>query len=83
MESLRESPAVRAATTMLRREPLHVPLERRRQRLVEVVQVEDEVALGGGEDPEVREVAVAAGLDLDPAPRRRAEVGGHHGGGSA
>ena len=45
-------------------EPLHVPLERSRQRLVEVVEAEDEPPVGRGEDAEVREVRVAAELGV-------------------
>jgi hypothetical protein len=39
---------------------LDVPLPRARQRLVEVVEVEDQVAVGRGEAAEVREVRIAA-----------------------
>ncbi len=59
------------------RKALHVPLERPRQRLVEVVDVEHEGALGGGEAAEVGEMGVAAQLDLEARARRRREVGGH------
>ena len=45
------------------RQPLDVPLERAGQGLVEVVEAEDEPAVRGGEDPEVRQVRVAAQLD--------------------
>ena len=62
-----------------RREPLDVPLPRPGQRLVEVVRVEDERSLWRGEQPEVREVGVAAGLDDDVAPRRGRQVEGHDG----
>ena len=54
--------AVAAGDLEARREPLHVPLERAGQRLVEVVEVEDERALGRREAAEVREVRVAAEL---------------------
>ena len=45
-----------------RRKPLEVPLERGRQRLVEIVDVEDHVALRRREAAEVHQVRVAAGL---------------------
>ena len=46
-------------------------------RLVEVVEVEDERALGRGEAPEVGEVGVAAELRVEADARRRGEVVGH------
>ncbi len=64
-------------------EPLEVPLPRPRQRLVEVGDVEDVVALGGGEAAEVEQVRVAAGLDGQPADRRGRQVVRHHGGRTA
>ncbi len=59
------------------REALDVPLEGSVERLVEVVDVEDEVALGRCEQPEVGEVGVAAQLDDDPGIRGGREVGRH------
>ena len=59
-------------------EALHVPLPRSRQGLVEVVDVEHEMALGRGEDAEVQHVRVTARLHLQPAHRRGGEVVGHH-----
>ena len=59
-------------------EALHVPLPRSRQRLVEVVHVEHEAALGRGVGAEVREVRVAAGLYLDAGRGRAGEVARHH-----
>ena len=58
-------------------EALHVPLPRRRERLVEVVHVEHEVAFRGREHAEVEQVGVAARLDPEPAGRRGREVVGH------
>ena len=58
-------------------EPLHVPLERPRQRLVEVVDVEDQRALRRAVQAEVEEVGVAAQLHLEAGARPRGEVGGH------
>ena len=66
-----------------RGEPLDVPLPGPRQRLVEVVGVEHERPLGRGEQPEVGQVGVAAGLDDDVGPRRGGEVEGHHRGRAA
>ena len=52
-----------------RDQPLHVPLERAGQRLVEVVHAEDEPAVRRGEDAEVRQVRVAAELRVQPGAR--------------
>ncbi len=53
------------------------------KRLVEVVDVEDDVALRRGEAPEVREMAIPAGLDSEPGDGRDGEIGGHDAGGPA
>ena len=71
--------AVAARDLEARREPFHVPLERSGQRLVEVVEVEDERSLGRGEAADVREVGVAAQLHLEAGARRRGEVVRHDG----
>ena len=60
--------AVAAGDLEARREPLHVPLERSGQRLVEVVEVEDERALGRGVAADVGEVGVAAELRAQSGP---------------
>jgi len=60
-----------------RGEPLHIPFPRTRRRLVEVVDVEDEMSLGGCEEAEVPHVRVAAALHREPARRCRREVGCH------
>ena len=65
------------------RQARHVPFERAGQRLVEVAQVEVEVALGRGPQPVVQDVGVAAELDLDPAVRPRGQVRRHDRGGAA
>ena len=65
-----------------RRQPEDVPFERARVGLVEVVDVEDEVALGGGVDAEVGEVGVAAELHQERRARPRAERGCHQRGGA-
>ena len=59
------------------RQPLDVPLPGAGERLVEVVDVEDEAPLGRAEDAEVREVGVTAALHVEARARRRREVGGH------
>ena len=64
-------------------EPLHVPLPRPRQGLVEVVEVEDEPPLRRGEGAEVGEVGVAAELRLEARARGRGEIGRHHRRGAA
>ena len=46
------------------RQPFHVPFPRAGEGLVEVVHVEEQVALGRAEDAEVGEVGVAARLDV-------------------
>ena len=66
-----------------RGEPLEVPLPGPGQRLVEVVEVEDQPPVGGGEDAEVGEVGVAAHLHPQARGRGRGEVGGHHRRGAA
>ena len=60
-----------------RRHPLQVVLEWPGQRLVEVVQVEQQLPLGGREHPEVRQMGVAAELNLQAGPGRVLQVGGH------
>ena len=60
-----------------RREPLHVPLPRTGERLVEVVHVEDQPSLGRAEHPEVRQVGIAADLDVQSGARCAGQVRGH------
>ena len=69
--------AIAPADLDARGEPLDVPLPRPLVRLVEVVEVEDEPAVGGGEDAEVRQVRVAAELGGDAGRRATGEIGGH------
>ena len=57
--------------------PLHVVFERPRQRLVEVVQIEQQPSLRGREHPEVRQVGIAAQLRAETRGRRVIEVRGH------
>ncbi len=66
-----------------RREPFHVPLERPRIGLVEVVDVEDHPAVGRHEDTEVRQVSVPAELSLEARARHRRQIGRHDSGRSS
>jgi len=70
-------PEVAAGDRDARSESLHVPLERPRQRLVEVVDAEDEAPVGRRKDSEVREVRVTAELGMKPCSRPGREIGGH------
>ena len=74
---LRVEAAVAARDGEARDEPLDVPLERARQRLVEVVDAEDEAPIRRGERAEVGQVGVAAELDLAARARRVGQVRGH------
>ena len=62
------SPSIRCRVRRSRscREPLHVPLPRARQRLVEVIDVEHQPAIGRPEHSEVHEVRIAAQLRCEP-----------------
>jgi hypothetical protein len=64
-------------------EPFEIPLERTRQRLVKIPQVELQVALGRRPETEIEHVRVAAELDVQPAVRLRGEVVGHDCGGTS
>jgi hypothetical protein len=65
------------------RQALQVPLERRGQRLVEIVDIEHRRTLGGGEGAEIGQMAIAARLHDQPADRRDSQVLGHDCGGAA
>ena len=58
-------------------EPLEVPLERAGKGLVEVVDAEDQAAVRRREHAEVRQVRVAAELDVEPGARPGGEVRRH------
>ncbi len=60
------------------RHPLQVPLKGAANRLVEVVDVEDEAAVRRGKGSEVAHVGIAAELRLDPRVRDHREIGCHH-----
>jgi hypothetical protein len=62
---------------------LHVPLERPRVGLVEVVEVEHQTPIGRGEEAEVRQMGVAAELDGQVGGGAGRQVGGHHRGRSS
>ena len=57
---------------------LEVPLERTRQRLIEVAQVERQPSFRRRPQPEVEHVRVTAQLHHQAAVRTRGEIGGHH-----
>ena len=60
-----------------RGQALDIPLPRRRQRFVEVVDVQNQVALRRGEDAEVQQMAVAAGLHSQAGAGERGQVVSH------
>ena len=60
-------------------EALDVPLEWAADGLVEVVDVEDEAAIGRGEGTEVADVGVAAELGVDAGVGAEGEIAGHDG----
>ncbi len=61
-----------------RRESFQVPLPRCRIRLVEIVDPENKIALGGREHAKVRHMCVAARLDAQAGGRRCGQIGRHH-----
>ena len=63
-------------------QPLDVPFERPGICLVKVIDVEHQIALGGGEAAEVGEMGVTAQLGPDAGPSDFGEVGGHGKGGA-
>ncbi len=65
-----------------RREPLDVPFPWPGQGFVEVVDVEQEIAFRGAEQPEVHHVRVAAQLGPDARVGCAGQVGGHDRGGT-
>ena len=58
-------------------QPLHVPLERSRQRLVEIVDAEHQPPIGPGESTEVGQMRIATELHVKPAPRRTGQIRRH------
>ncbi len=73
------SPKPRIATGHgeARRQSLHVPLERARMGLVEVVQAEHDVPIRTAEEPEVRQVRITAQLGVETGPRTVGEIRRH------
>ena len=59
------------------RHPLHVVLKRPRQGLVKVVQVEQQPPFRRGEHAEIRQVSIAAQLDIQARHRGVLQVRGH------
>ena len=53
------------------------------KRLVEVVEAEDELAVGRGEAAEVRQVGIAAELGVEPGARAGGQIRRHQVGGAA
>jgi len=70
-------PVVAGGDGEARRQPLDVPFERRRERLVEVVHVEHQPPVGRREHAEVQQVRVTARLHPDIGPWRVREIPGH------
>jgi len=64
------------------RQAFHVPLPRGGQRLVEVVDIEQQAPLGAGEQAEVQQMAVPAGLDPGARAGRSRQIAGHETGGT-
>ena len=71
-------PTGRPTTTTARRQALEVPLPGPRRGLVEVVDVEQQPALGRGEDAEVAPVGVPAQLHVYARGRGRRQIDRHH-----
>ena len=78
----RAEPSVAAADLEAGGQPLHIPLPRPGKRLVEVVEVEDHLALRRAEQAEVGQVGVTAELHGDPRLRGGGQIGGHDEGGA-
>ncbi len=72
-----DEPAFAPRDRDARHQSLEIPLPRARERLVEIVDVEDQAPLGRAEEAEVRKVGIAAALNVEAGTRRRREVGGH------
>ena len=71
------NPLLRAAIGEARRHPFDVVLERSRQGLVEVVQIEQQDSLWRCEHAEVRQMGVTTELDFQARVRCVLEIGGH------
>ena len=73
----RSEPKISAGDLDARRQPLHIPVDRARQRLIEVIETEDQRTLRSLEQAEVQQMGVTAELCCQPAARRPCEVGSH------
>jgi hypothetical protein len=73
----RRQPELAARDHEARREPLDVPLPRTARRLIEVVDVEHQLAIGRSEAAEVRQMRIAAQLHRDAGTRRRRQISRH------
>ncbi len=60
-----------------RGQTFEVPFPGRGQRLIEVIDVEDDIALGSGKAAEVHQMGVAASLHSEPGVRRMGQVSRH------
>ena len=60
-----------------RSKALYIPLERGRQRFVEIIDIEDRGPLGCRVGAEICQMAVTAGLHAKPGGRTGSEVGRH------
>ena len=79
----RLKPRSRPGDLEARHQTLDVPFERPGQRLVEVVDAEDQPPVGSRERAEVRQMRVAAELNLEARARRIREVRRHQGSSTA
>ena len=70
-------PGILGRDRRTRRQPSDIPVEGAGERLVEVVDVEDERALRRGEHPEVGGMRITAQLHGQPTRGQEAEVRGH------
>jgi hypothetical protein len=68
---------VAARDRKTRRHPLHVVLERPRQRLIEVVHIEQQDPLRRGEQPEIRQMGIPAQLGLQAGHWRVRQIRRH------
>ena len=76
-------PAVERQHVQTGGQPHQIPLERAREGLVEVTEVERQLPLRRGPQPEVEDMGVTAHLHRQTTVGPRGEVGGHDGGGTA
>src|ERR1700733_14010491 len=65
------------------RQPLNIPLERSRERLIEVIDVEDQLPVGRREHAEIQQVRVTASLHPDICCRRVRQIPRHRRGRAA